>query len=561
MKFQRFLAVVSASLLLFPATAIAQEKLVDFDYWASLCDTLLQAEDYEKALEACDQAVGLFPNDPEAWKNRGDVLFALARYGDALVSYEQVLRRSPTDSLARAKRCASLTALGRTEDAVVACEEGLEIDGDWGEGTPALAWYNRGVAMTQVGDHSQALESYDWAIRTNPGYSPAYAGRCLSLAEFSRYEEALKACDSAIQAGNWGDINPTTALVNRGRILVQLALTQDTSQQALTFYQDALKSYNDALAADPDNEEAWTEQGTVLGLLGRNTESLASQDWALTLVENYALALANRCAALNRLGQYTDAQAACDQALQEGDDRWNRIGSAYAWSQRGNSLAGQFKYEEGLASVNRALTLNPTYEQAWINQSTLLWLLERYNEAVDSTQEAIDLNPESSRAWFNRGRILTTLEEYEDAIVAYRMALEGDAQIGGQPSLEKIAINLSAVLWRAGRYEEGVQAAVEAIGLNPDSALGWYNRALNLMSNRQYTKALEAYQKTLELNPNDANAWMGLGVTHRALKEYAESLAALTKALELNPDNTQAQENFDDVTKILEELQNESSGG
>ncbi|MEA5468392.1 tetratricopeptide repeat protein [Spirulina sp. 06S082] len=558
MKFKRFLAVIPASLLLFPATAIAQEKLVDFDYWASLCNTLLLAEDYEKALEACDQAVGLFPNDPVTWNNRGDVLFALSQYGDALVSYEQVLRRSPTDSLALAKRCASLTALGRTDDAVVACDEGLEIDGDWGEGTPAIAWYNRGVAMTQVGNHSEALESYDWAIRTNPSYSPAYAGRCLSLAQFSRYEEALVACDRAIQAGNWGHQNAATALLNRGRVLVKLAPTQNSPQQGLQFYQDALQSYNDALAIDPDNEETWTEQGTVLGRLGRNTESLASHDWALKLSENYALALANRCAALNRLGQYSDAQASCDKALQEGDDRWGLEGASYAWSQRGNSLAGQFKYEEGLASVNRAISLNPTYEETWLNQSTLLWLLERYSEALDATQEAIDLNPESSRAWYNRGRILTTLREYSEAIIAYRTALEGDAQIGGQPSLEKIYLNLSAVLWRAGRYSEGAAEAQRAIALNPDSALGWYNRALNLMSNRQYTKALEAYERTLELNPNDGNAWMGLGITQRALKAYPESLAALQKALELNPDNTQAQDNLEAVMKAIEELQTSS---
>ncbi len=48
--------------------AHAQEKLVDFDYWASLCQTLRVSADYEGALAACDQAVGLFPEDPEAWK-------------------------------------------------------------------------------------------------------------------------------------------------------------------------------------------------------------------------------------------------------------------------------------------------------------------------------------------------------------------------------------------------------------------------------------------------------------------------------------------------------------
>ncbi|MDB9313308.1 tetratricopeptide repeat protein [Spirulina sp. CS-785/01] len=525
---------------------VAQEDLVDFDYWASLCNTLGETEQLEEAMKACDKAVGLFPGDAEAWNDRGDILFKLERFAEALVSYEQALRQDPTNSFIQAKRCSTLVELGQTENAVTSCEESIEIDGDWGEDTPAIAWYNRGEALEQMGNISEALDSYDWATRINPSYSPGWAGRCSALWALSRYEEALVACDKAIQAGNWGLESPALAWLNRGRVLVSLAQ-----------FNEALDSYNQSLAINPENAVAWSEQGDLLGLLGRNTESLNSQEWALTLRPNYALALAHQCAALNRIGQYEEAAKACNKAIQEGDGRWGSFGAAYAWNQRGNAFIGQLRYEEGLASINRAISLKPDYAEAWINQSVALWLLERNAEALAATRNALDLNPQSSRAWFNQGRILVTLQSYEEAAEAYRQALAGDAYVGGVPKIEDIWVNLSATLWRLGRYGEAIGAAEEAIDLDPELALAWYNKGLSLMSSGQSSAAISAYETALELNPNDANTWLGLGIALRRIEDYAQAIAALQKALEFNPDLEIAQTNLEAVMAAMQGQQME----
>lgn len=557
---------------------LAQDKLDDFDYWASLCTTLLDAEQYEDALAACDQAVGLYPNDPEAWHNRGDVLAALDRHAEALVSYEQTLRQDPLYSLVQSKRCGMLVALGRTEDAITSCEEGLEIDGEWGDGTPAIAWYNRGAALVQNNQIPESLDSYDWALRIDPTYSPALAGRCFSLSQLYRFESALAACDQALQMDNWDHESPALAWINRGRTLIALARnpnleqnytiyadphnlpfpdTNDQSDKAklkrrvAELYNEALESYNRALAIDPNNEWAWTEQGTVLGLMGRNTESLSSQDWALGLSETFAYALANKCNTLNRLGSYEDALATCDQAIQEGDNRWGTEGPAFAWNQRGNAFAGLFRYDEGLASVDRAISLRPDYAEAWLNRSVLLWLLGRYPDAFLSTQEAIALHPQSSRAWYNQGRVLVSQGKLGEAATAYRQALDGDFYLGGQPSEENIRVNLSAVLWRLGQYNEGLSQAERAIALDDVSVLAWSNKALNLMSSGRYTAASEAYQNALALDPTDAHLWMGLGISQRALKDYANAMASLQQALELDPELEQAQTNLDAVIEAI----------
>ncbi|MEM8638270.1 MAG: tetratricopeptide repeat protein [Cyanobacteria bacterium P01_G01_bin.54] len=567
------------------APAQAQDKLDDFDYWASLCNTMLDAQLYEEALAACDQAVGLYPGDPEAWHDRGDVLAALERYAEALVSYEQTLRQSPTDSLVQAKRCGMLVALGRNEDAIISCEEGLEIDGEWGEGTPAIAWYNRGAALTQTQQVPEALDSYDWALRIDPTYSPALAGRCHSLALLARFESSLTACDQALQMDNWDGESPALGWLNRGRALVALARNPNLEQNYLIYaqpeagdlpppvgslscmdparcvaeiYYEALESYNRALAIDPNNEYTWTEQGTVLGLLGRNTEALSSHDWALSLHDPeteapFALALANKCNTLNRLGQYADALAACDEAIQKGDARWGTEGPAFAWNQRGNAFAGLFRYPEGLTSVNRAIALQPDYTEAWLNRSVLLWLDGRYAEAFLATQQAIELQPQSSRAWYNQGRVQVSLGNYTGAESAYRSALAGDVYLGGQPAEAEIQVNLSAALWRLGRYSEGLNAAEAALRLDPESRLGWANKALNLMSSGRYSAAVAAYEAAIALDALNPNLWLGLGISHRNLQNYPSAQAALQKVLELDAENVQAQTNLEAVMQAIAE--------
>ncbi|MFN7356067.1 MAG: tetratricopeptide repeat protein, partial [Pseudanabaena sp.] len=85
--------------------AIAQEKLQDFDYWASLCSSLVKSRKYKDAVEACNQAITLNTNEPIAWLERGDAMVGLSMYTEAVVSYDRFIKLQPNNSGALAKRC------------------------------------------------------------------------------------------------------------------------------------------------------------------------------------------------------------------------------------------------------------------------------------------------------------------------------------------------------------------------------------------------------------------------------------------------------------------------
>ncbi len=529
---------------IFQKNLLAQEKLQDFSYWASLCNSLVKTQKYDdNTIKACDQAIAINPNDAQTWTDRGNLLFSLAKYAEAAVSFDQVLRQKPNNSLILAKLCGALSELGRQEEAIASCEKALQTDDNWGDATPAIAWHNRGIVLKKLNKPQEAIDAYDWAIKINPNYSPAWADRCSLLTEIQRYEEALVSCDKAIQAANWGNISPAIAWRQQGLIFRKLGK-----------FDQAIAAYDRALALNPKDAKTWTEQGILLEKLGKHGEALSAYTWALKASPKSSETLVNQCLTLNRIERYEEALKACDLAIQEGDGNWGELGIAMGWNQRGHALTGMGNLEEALAAFNRAIALKPDYANAWSNRSVALWRMGKYDDALTSNQRAIELAPFSSQAWFNQGRILTTLGKFEDAVTSYERALKGDANVGDKPSLADIWVNQSGVLWRLERYEKAIVAADSAITLNPKSAEGWYNKGLSLMSLKRYEQAVTAYTRASTINPKNADFWAGKGIALRFLESYPEALVALEEALKINPNHLQAQQNKEYVVQKIKSI-------
>lgn len=77
---------------------------------------------------------------------------------------------------------------------------------------------------------------------------------------------------------------------------------------------------------------------------------------------------------------------------------------------------GLGKYEEALASANRAIGIAPHYAQARSDRSVLLWYLKQYDAAIASVQQALKLDPDLAQAWINQATILRTLDDYSGAL-------------------------------------------------------------------------------------------------------------------------------------------------
>jgi len=80
-------------------------------------------------------------------------------------------------------------------------------------------------------------------------------------------------------------------------------------------YQQAIASYDRAVAIKPDFHKAWNNRGFALDNLGRYEEAIASYDRAVAIKLDFHEAWNNRGIALDDLGRYEEAIACYDRAL------------------------------------------------------------------------------------------------------------------------------------------------------------------------------------------------------------------------------------------------------
>jgi Tfp pilus assembly protein PilF len=86
---------------------------------------------------------------------------------------------------------------------------------------------------------------------------------------------------------------------------------------------------------------------------------------------------------------------------------------------RGNTLQELKRFDEALASYDRALTLRPNDARTLNNRGNTLKALKRLDEALTSYDRALSLRPDSADTLYNRGLTLHELKHYDEALASY----------------------------------------------------------------------------------------------------------------------------------------------
>ncbi|MGK7890585.1 MAG: tetratricopeptide repeat protein [Leptolyngbyaceae cyanobacterium] len=130
------------------------------------------------------------------------------------------------------------------------------------------------------------------------------------------------------------------------------------------------------IATNQSDAAVWNRLGHILYELEHYETSYVSFQRAIDLQENYALAWANVCAALNKLGDPQQALVACDTSINLSSDASHSVD------------------EKTLALNNKAIAL---------------YSLERYQDSIDALDTAIAIKPDDMHLQTNRAIILHVL--------------------------------------------------------------------------------------------------------------------------------------------------------
>ena len=137
---------------------------------------------------------------------------------------------------------------------------------------------------------------------------------------------------------------------------------------------------------------------------------------------------------------------------------------AEALYNRGITLHELKRFEEALASYDRALTLRPDYAEALSNRGLTLHELKRFEEALASYDRALTLRPDYAEALSNRGNTLNELKRFEEALASYDRALTL------RPDYAEAHNNLGVALMQLGHLSEARAALEQAVELAPRKA-------------------------------------------------------------------------------------------
>jgi len=147
-------------------------------------------------------------------------------------------------------------------------------------------------------------------------------------------------------------------------------------------------------------------------------------------------------------------------------------------------------YEAAIAAAQAFLKVNPNSAEAYSNIAVSYLGLKKYDEAIQSAQQALRVNPDFQLAKNNLAWI-----QQEKA------KADGKAPAAGAITPEYF-LNQSLTLYQAGRYQESIDAARQALKLRPEYAEAYNNLGAAYASMGKWDEAIQNAQQALRINPN-----------------------------------------------------------
>ena len=181
---------------------------------------------------------------------------------------------------------------------------------------------------------------------------------------------------------------------------------------------------------------------------GQYEQAIALYDKAIQKDPQYETAYANKGLALGGLQRYPEALAALTKAIElDPKDAWSYSQRAYMYSQLG-------KYEEAVLDYDKAIEFDPQDKSAYASKSFSLRMLKGYPQAIEALNKAIELDPQYAWAYKQRGSI------YHDDLFQYEAAyqdLKKAADIKDSQAIDRA--NLAEAALTSGRFEEAYNIA------------------------------------------------------------------------------------------------------
>ena len=297
-------------------------------------------------------------------------------------------------------------------------------------------------------------------------------------------------------------------------------------------YVEALQSFQQAIAADPDNADA--HLGAARVLRAQNNYAAAFEEVNKALAINPAVP--NFRARILR-AQLLDDQGQPDQAQAELNSLKNDLPADMPLETLltlGEALNSLRNYETSLQYLQVASQLYPNDPAPVRLRAETLNFAGRTDEALALYDQLIAANPSDGDAILGKARVYNYANRLPEAETTYRQALTV------QPSNYQAQVELADVLGRRGNYPDAIQTYALAIQSNPNDLTSRVELARVQRYAGRNADAEATLTQVLDADSRNVEALTERGILRGVQGSYAPAIADLQSALQIAPTNQTA---------------------
>jgi len=197
----------------------------------------------------------------------------------------------------------------------------------------------------------------------------------------------------------------------------------------------------------------------------------------------------------------------------------------------GESYYAARDYEKALDCYQKAIQMNPSFEEAYFGLGTACLELDLYSEAVDAFIQLLRINPHYICAHKGLGLAYLMMDDIEEAIDVYTKA------IVLVPDDFEFRRNLALAYRQLGpaSFGRAAEAYLKAASLKPDDTSFQFEVGMACEEMGQHKEAIMLFRKAIRIDPDFAEGYQGLGFVYEQLGLDEEAIHWYREAIRINP--------------------------
>ncbi len=565
---------------------VLQENLSVAQVYVQQALAYFEQKQWDKSIDACQEALRICPNLGEAYKvwgnclqksgntteaigiyakaleiqpdmaeiycNLGSIYAKAKKWQQAIENYQKSTIIDPNSAAPYRNLARVWDELGEYDKSADCFFKALEIDPKLLSPQNHFDLANNLLAEEKL---NRAIDCYKKCIGLEPKFLQAYIRLAEALEKNGQKEESLVYYKklAKLQTDDTGRENHSKTRQQIRSFLnlsPQKSTQESTKKQAISLQgestakptprlqpaknstpKEQIKQYHQAAQQKPDSAPIQIELGNIYFRTQQWQNAISSYLKAIKLAPKVAKYYINLGKAWEKVGDLTKANQAYYQGFSLEPDKV----SAKNHFLLGNKLLEQRKAKSAIACYRRAITLEPDLIDAYWKLGEILLAIGNHQGAIACYQQALKVSPNQARSYFLLGQALYQQKRWQPALACYQKASNLE------PDNADIQHNLGEVLAQEQQWSEAATAYRKAIAINPDNSWSHNNLGNVLLKLKKWSEAAECFRQAIKLRPDFVWSHYNLGEALAQLEQWDEASAAYSLAQEIQPDLPEVQ--------------------